>query len=448
MSDEDEQFQQRWGFRRNDSDVDSSSNEQSRPSSVSEQKPKRNTATRLFTNKDDQKTMHSPQSHPGDENHSSDDEFDKESNKSCKKQGRKSTTRRTDRQASDHEPFNGASIDLSQHMESLVEDVKVARQGLLKWMNDELEKSFKDDKISQPAVPKKNPRQGTKRSTTPRNNPNKARRRSGTNTRNPEGRSSDKLVKESKTSHETSEVIVSGNDPAENGASGTIPAEKNQKPKGKRLGVSSKKQKIAAADQQTDKAGDKAPASASASNYLTLPAVLPRQEPENSERTNSEGGVGERDMRLRNGLMNQPINLSSQLNYTPRSQQKDGIFSQNYPRNVSDYEQIGTPTIGNIRGTGNGNGGVFPFALQSQGLNGGIGMPNFPGQFGLQYLSQESILSGLRMNGGHPILQNGNHAFSESYGAYNQQLRYKAQGGLMPSHSPDNIRAGNLQQPR
>ncbi|KAL9231016.1 hypothetical protein vseg_006291 [Gypsophila vaccaria] len=470
MSDEKEEFQQRWGFRRNDSDVDSSSNDQSRRSSESEPKRKKHkSATRLFPDKDDQKTVHSPQSHMKGEDHSSDEEPNTEPKTTGKKQGRKARTRKVDRKASDDKPAGGASIDLSGHMESLVEDVKVAREGLLKWMSDELEHSCKDDKTSQPpTVAKKIQRRGSKeaqtavirRTKTPRsNNQNRARRKSRASTQNPEDGSSDKLAKDRKTSHETSEVVVPANEPTEKVSEGpTTPVEKNQRQKGKRVGSSSKKQKVAApaSDQQTDKAPEPAPAtaaSASASNYLTLPTVLPRQEAENNEKTNSEGENAERAMRSRNALMNQAINLSSQLNFTPRSQPKDGMFSQNGLRNVSEYEQTAAQTSGNnIWGAGNGNGNtsMFPFGLHSQGgLNGGIGMPNFPSQFGLQYLSQESILSGLRMNGGHPVsLPTGNHNFNDSYGAYNQQLRFKAQGGLMPLHSPDNIRAAANLQPR
>ncbi|KAK9698382.1 hypothetical protein RND81_08G100500 [Saponaria officinalis] len=417
MSDENEEFQQRWGFRRNDSDVDSSSNDQSKRSSESEPKRKKHKlATRLFPDEDDQKTVHSLQSN--------DEEANKEPSTTFKKQEGRVQTRR---------------IDLSEHMESLVEGVRVAREGLLKWMNDELVKSFKDDNTSLPhAVVKKSQQRGSKefikRPKTPRNsNPNKARRKSRTIAQNPEDESSDKLAKDIKTSKETSELVVPGNEPTENVVGGTIPVEKNQKQKGKRVAVSSNKQKV---DQQTDKAHETAPAtaaSASASNYLTLPTVLPRQEAENSEKPNSVSA-----MRSRNALMNQ-------LNFTPRPQPKDEMFSQNGLRNVSEYEQnAAAQASGNIWGNGNGSSTMFPFGIHSQGgLN---GVPNFPSQFGLQYLSQESISSGLRMNGGHPIMPTGNHSFNESYGAYNQQMRFKAQGGgLMPLHSPDNIRAANLQ---
>jgi len=485
MSDQDQEFQQRWGFRRNESDLDSSSEDHSRPSSSSEPKLKKHKL--IFSEENNQETINI-ESDPEAEVHVSSEEPNKEPSQSCKEpkpitkgRQRKVRSRKPRKKASDCKPSDTPSTDLSGYSESLIEGIRVAREDLLKWMSKEMGKPIQDDVISlKPDVKRRCQKQNARRSKAAKSNPNKGRRKSGaTNQKQDEG-SSQKSVKGKAVSRPINADIAETPKEPENVPTSTATVATPEKRNRKRSKPSVNKQKIAAVppdNQPTSKTAVvalPAPAPAPAStpiptpaptpNYLTLPTLLPRTQPE-TER-NPLGDGNERDFGNRNAL-SAGINLSSQLSCFPRAHQKDGVFAQNGPRNVNDYEQNTGLTIGNVRPNGNGNASAngFPFSLQNgngsagagasgfpfslyphpQGLNGGIGIQN-PTQFGMQFLSQDNRMPGQnRMNGGFTRVPNGNHGFMESYGALNQHLRFKTQGGSLGLQCPD-IRGTNLQR--
>lgn len=422
MSGQDQRYQHRWEFRRTENDFDSSSDDDSlKPISAGEPKlMKHKLVNSLSSEENAQQTMPSPASllRGEKENHLSFEEPNRKPNKPGKSRDRKARPKRT---TSNNEPSNAASIDLKGYMESLVEEVKIAREDLLTWMRNEMKSSSKNVIISSKSTgAKKGQRQSAKRSKTPRNNPNKSRRKSGT-TENCEDGSS------GKRSPKINEEVVVPPKEGENVAIVAKPVGKTEKQKGKTSRLSTKKKKIdgTAAVEQTDKT-----IAAAADSCVTLSTVVPQTQVINSERNPLEDGNVSDDAVEINAL-NSEVDLSSHhLKFDPRSQLKDGVFAQNGLRNASDYEQNTCPTMGN----GNGNG--FPFPLAPQGMNGGIGMPNVSSQFGLQYLTQGNRMSGMYRE--PPLFPNRNHAYMESYGGLNQHLNFNAQqGGVMALQFPD-----------
>uniref|UniRef100_A0A803L802 Uncharacterized protein n=1 Tax=Chenopodium quinoa TaxID=63459 RepID=A0A803L802_CHEQI len=437
MSDQDQQLQHRWNFRRTENDFDSSDDDHSRPSSSSEP-TKHKLVTSQFSEENAQQTMHNPTSIPSGENENqlNFEEPNRKLNQPGKTCERKARSKKTKRTTLNYEPSDATLINLSGYMESLVEEIKTARVDLLAWMSNELTSSSKDDVISsKPSGPKKGQKQNTKRSKTPRNNPNKGRKRPGTSTQN---KTNEEVVVLSK---EGENVIVDAKSVEKTEAKSVEkteakPVEKTeakpaQKQKGKTSRSSTKKRKTDGTEavEQT--------ITAAADICVALPSVLPQNQVTNCERIPLEDG-NDRDAVNRN-VLNPGVNLSSQcLNFDPRAQQKDGIFAQGGLRNVSDFGQNSCPTMGN----GNGNG--FPFPLAPQGSNCGIGLPNVPNQFGQQYLSQSNRMSG--MFGEPSLFSNGNHAYMEKYGVLNQPLRFNfQQSGVMALQCPD-IRRGAFNQ--
>lgn len=400
MSYQDQEFQQRWGFRRNESDLDSSSNDHSGPSSTSEPKPKK----------------HKLVSHKSfEENNQETTKNLQEPNPSCKNLQSKGEVRqqKPKRISSDYETFDAGLNDLRDYTESLIEGIKVARDGLLIWMSKEMEKSIQTDMVSSKPSGKGRAR-GSKSAT---NSPAKRKRKSAT-TRKRNSRSSETVKGKATSDPATQQVVGTPKEP-EVIPTTTNPVASTQKQKRKRSGLCEKKQK-----EVTDQKTHKATAVAPAPNYLTLPTVLPRPQVENRRENLTTDGKG-RDFGERNTL-NSAINLCSQAQLTnfPRLQEKDGVFAQNGLRNMSYYEQNIGPKTGNGNGNGNQSGNVFPFPLH-QGLNGGIGIPTNTSQLGLQFLTQENRIPGLRMNGGPTRLPHGNHTFVQNYGDLDQHLRFQ-----------------------
>ncbi|KNA24744.1 hypothetical protein SOVF_013150 [Spinacia oleracea] len=398
-----------------------------RPSSASD--PKLMMHNKLASNVlhmegNDQKTMFSPASHTGgeDRNHSSlIEETNRKKNKPGKAHERKARAKRPKRTSFKNEPSDAALLGLRVHMESLVKEMKTTRESLISWMDSKLKSD--DFDFFKPSGTRNGQEQNMKRSKPLRNSPNKGKRTS------------------SAITDDCEEGDLGRRFPSTNGEL-VIPPKEEEENKEKRKGIiisgfSTKKQKLVGneADQWTNYTAG------GADDYLTLPTVLPRKQSENSDRNPLKDG-NEIDFAFNSG-----VNLiSNQLKFNPRALQNDAVIAQNNLQNLTDY-QLNTGSCSSST-MGNGNGNVFSFAVPHLGSNHGIGMRNMSSQFGVQYLTQSTMIS--RMYRELPpgfSSSNGNNSYMGSYSALNQHLNFNAQqGGVVMAVQRQDVTKGTFNQ--
>ena len=153
---EDLKFQQRWEFRRRDSDVDSSS-DNSKSSSSGEPVLKKHKLVSSLISPENDETSGTPRSQPeGKSDRSSGDQFkigkankmqigSSKRNNLDSKETKRDSFKKVNKKKSKSNACDPATLDdFKIFMESLLEDLKVARENLFVWMREEMHKLMPD----------------------------------------------------------------------------------------------------------------------------------------------------------------------------------------------------------------------------------------------------------------------------------------------------------------
>ncbi|GMH21973.1 hypothetical protein Nepgr_023816 [Nepenthes gracilis] len=325
---QDQRFEQRWQFRRKANDLDSSSTV-SAPDSGSEMELKKNKVVGGFISAENEESS----DHLTKEKQNTFKKDHKENNQPPEKhtldisEMHRRALGKDKLQRSKSAAYNydsTASINsLKTYTGILLEELKVAKEDLLKWMDEEMGKSLVKSV------------KGKKSGKT--NNSNEVSEKQTVD---------GEVVAYTSTALKETTVIAH-----------LALAEKERIGP---LGLSTKKPNSA-----TDQSGK-----ASASSYLTSPAVLPQPQAEDNK-----------------GRL---IDSSTRQAYFNGVHQECRFFPQTGSENMGGFDQNR-----NLGSAGNG----FPFP-QCLGLNGGFSIPN--------------TLSGMRMNGGDMRLFGGNHDLEDN----------------------------------
>ncbi|GAB4834423.1 hypothetical protein Ancab_032679 [Ancistrocladus abbreviatus] len=440
---QDQIFEHRWDFRRNDGDMDSSHND-SGSSSGSDPKLKKHNLVDSFISAENEESTR----HPRKENETS---FERANKWDNQPQGNhtlvgdgmhgrassKAKVKRNKRSAYDYD-FAAGLNSLQAYMGTLLEELKVAREDMFKWMGEEMDRLVANGAPPpKPTRRRKVPRQERKGS------PNEKRSRLGVRTQNRKTGSSEKSGRGKKAGNANNsdkgaeEQAVGGGEAVGSLAStataltatGTVklsvttPVASDKKERAKPSGLSIKKPRFSS--DQLDKA--------STSNYLTLPTILPPSEAENtapnhpSSCTNIQASSP--PVSKMNGNKTVPtstMDLSTCQGYFPRVQQEGRILPQT-GLNMGCFDQNRNP----LMSTGSG----FPVPLY-HGLSGGFGIANSSRLGGFEYLTQSSSMPpSMRMNGGSMRFSGGSHELARQQGD-NNHLKYTNDGGLGTFRTP------------
>uniref|UniRef100_A0A5B6Z3Q7 Uncharacterized protein n=1 Tax=Davidia involucrata TaxID=16924 RepID=A0A5B6Z3Q7_DAVIN len=407
----DQKFQQRWEFRRRDDNFDSSSDDSKSSFSGEPVFKKHKLVSNLILPKHDE-TSESPGSQQEDQfepNPGGHFEFGKankmhiglsKKNNTIKKKKKKGSFKDRNKKKNKcitHEPV---SLDeLKIFMESILEELKVARENMFTCMREEMKKLVAVETASRPT--RKEDICVQKVPLVQHQNSIETLKK----TQNSNGRSLEKSVKSNRAADSNNfyEVLDEhANHEVHDEATGTITL--NKKDKGVRLRSSVKKPNYSSnpLDQVVS------------SPYLTLPTVLSKQLVENHGLDSSscnyiQPGAAGSNTGVNSERANLVVNASAHRGYFPCIQQEDQFesFAEMGSKNMGCFDQHVTQT--SSMGTG------FPVPLH-RGLDNGF---NIPRQIVLENSSQDNNVLGLRLNGGAIRFSGGSYALSEHSAANN-----------------------------
>ncbi|GAB4857387.1 hypothetical protein Ancab_015296 [Ancistrocladus abbreviatus] len=441
---QDQIFEPRWDFRRQDNNMDSSSND-SGFNSRSESKLKKHKVVDGFISAENEAST----GHPSKENETGFERANEEENQAPEEHilgdngvhGHASSKAKVNRKTrSSYEYDSAAGLhSLQTYMGSLLEELKVAKEDMFKWMGKEMGKlATNEDPPPKPTRRRKVPGQERKLQ------PTEKRRRTVVRIRNPKNGSSEKSAKEKKKENAEKSDKVAGEQAVGGGEAGgslassttaltanmpakisvTTPVASVEKERVRPPGFSIKKPRFSPG--QSD--------NVSASNYLTLPSILP---PGQAEKTTLNYPSSFSNIQIpspaasnvdRNKTIpSSMIDLSPCPGYFPGVQQEGRVLTQSGLGNMGYFDQNRNPLIS----TGSG----FPFSLH-RGLTGAFGVSNSNRLAGFEYISQSNTTPSMRMNGRGMRFSGGSRGFSRQQGDKKPFEVQKTDGGLTTFRTP------------